>query len=113
MSSHITVSRGHIPGETIRVTITCRNSAGDVADPDTFAVVARNPATDAETTYTWGDDAEVTRVSEGVFQLLHTPTSEHPAPWQYKALVASDEGGVTVQGRHIVQVYVVNDAFTA
>ena len=113
MSSNITVARGYLPGQTVRVTFTATDGDGVASDPDTFVVVARNPATDQETSYTWGDDAEVTRVSEGVFQLLHTPTSEHPAPWQYKALVASDEGGVTVQGRHIVQVYVVNDAFTA
>lgn len=75
-------------GETVRARNTYTDAdTGDLADPLGVAVVLQEPD-GTETTYTYGVDAELTKVSTGVYQLLIALTQAGTYKWNWTATVA-------------------------
>lgn len=61
-------------GATLRITAELRDTSNALADPDTVRFITWNPATRVRTTYTYGADAQVARVSTGVYVATTTYT---------------------------------------
>ena len=79
-------------GQQITWTGEFKNNAGTLADPDDVTFVWRTPA-GVETSYTYGDDAQVTKTATGVYE-FESPT-------------------VTVAGQHVCRVKSVDGFATA
>lgn len=76
-------------GTLAEVTSVVRDRAGETVDPSTIAVDVYPPSAiltgdtpDAPTTYTYGDDDELTRVEEGVYRVAFTVGE--PGAWRYR-----------------------------
>lgn len=82
------------------VGIATTDADGAASDPTTVEAIVRNPANGNETTYTYGTDAELTKAETGSYQLLFTPTAEHPdnpVDWWLEVRTTSTVGGLTVK----------------
>ena len=55
-------------GTTVEVVITCEDTGGQAADPDTLAVEVQAQGQAAQT-YTYGESAELTRTGVGAYLL--------------------------------------------
>jgi len=69
-------------GNTVELTSTFVSSSGAASDPDAVRLILRQVG-GVETTYTYGDDVEVTRVSTGNYQFLLDPPAAGTS-WHYR-----------------------------
>lgn len=72
----------HFVGDKVKLGNTVRDEDGDLADPTTLRVIVEPPLA-AATTYSWPANAEVVRVSTGVFYYYFTTTESgtHQVSW--------------------------------
>lgn len=81
-------------GQQIKIDATFTNLAGDVTDPTTITAKLRSPD-GTITTYVYGTDAALTKVSTGLFRLLYTVAEEGEHHWRMLgtgAVIAAVEG---------------------
>jgi hypothetical protein len=77
-------------GSSVRVTATFRDEDDELFDPAVVLFRVKAPS-ETETTYTYGDDAEVVKDSTGIYHMW--VTGNQAGTWAYRA-VGDDEQDV-------------------
>lgn len=84
----------HFVGDKVKLRNTVKDEDGDVADPTALRVIVE-PLLAAATTYSWPADAEVVKVSTGVFYFEFTTTESGPHQVSWDATGAIVKAGQT------------------
>ncbi|MCB8986904.1 MAG: hypothetical protein H6661_04050 [Ardenticatenaceae bacterium] len=90
-------------GDELKITATFTDEDGAAADPGTVTFKTKDPA-GAVVSYVYGTDAEVVKVSAGVYKLVFTPSAE--GDWYWRA-----EGTAPVQQAAEGKFKVANSVF--
>jgi hypothetical protein len=99
---------------TLQLTATFADSDGAALDPDVVTFRYRSPSGATDTTYTYGDDDELTRVSTGNYMATFS-VGEEAGRWHYRWSATDDETVdiiVGQEGDFLVQTSVFYDDAT-
>ena len=94
------------PGMSVRIRgefINVSTEADDDPDSDSITLTLKNPGTGAETTYTYGEDAEIQKEATGIYTADVRPTEG--GRWLYRWAATDLVGTVYIaaQGHFVVQ----------
>lgn len=93
----------------IRLQVAFRTDSSDLVDPPTVTLSTMSPAC-VQTTYSYGDDDEMSRISTGVYAADITP--DESGMWSYRWVTTGTNTTTAIEGDFWVQesVFDTSDA---